>query len=147
MATKKKTRKQARPEPKKTAENGGRDPATGRFVDGNPGGPGRPRGYDFRKIVEDRCIAAGETVEAVIGELFDDLRKIAKGGDGPAVAAAREVIGRLCESDATKLQVEHSGEIPGPPVPSDTELAVGIAKLAELGRELLQHDGGDGDEG
>lgn len=38
-------------------------------------------------------------------------------------------------------------ETPGPPVPSDTELAVGIAKLAELGRELLQHDGGDGDEG
>lgn len=38
-------------------------------------------------------------------------------------------------------------ESAGPPVPSDADLVAGIAKLAELGRELLHDDDGDADAG
>jgi len=130
------TKKAKKSAPSETVGNG-RGPG-GRFAPGNPGGPGRPKGYDFRLIVTDHLAETGETVEDVISEAFANLRAIGKGGDAAAVAANKLIIERLCESDATKLEIGNPGAFDGPPVPVAADLAAGIQKLAELGHELLK---------
>lgn len=72
------------------------------FEKGNPGGPGRPKGYDFRAIVEDYVKANKTSVESAIEKLFKSLLASAEGGD---VNAAKLLIERLCGKDADKLDV------------------------------------------
>lgn len=84
----------------KTAGNG-RDPITGRFLVGNPGG-GRPPIVDFRRLVHR---ARGATVEEKLLAVFDALCEQAESGD---VAAAKLLLERLCGKDAEKLEVSDS---------------------------------------
>lgn len=72
------------------AENGGRDPATGRFMPGHGGGPGRPRGSDLRSLVAEH---RASTMEEALLRVYDMLVERAIGGD---VAAARLLLDRLC---------------------------------------------------
>lgn len=139
MAARKKSKKVAKPAPSVTVENG-REVSTGRFAPGNPGGPGRPRGYDFRAIVAERVKKTGESVEDVVGELFDELRATAKGGDSAAVSAIKLVIDRLCDTDPAKVEIGAPGSFDGPPVPATADLGAGIDRLKALRDELL----GDG---
>lgn len=117
---------------------------TGRFLPGASGNPnGRPRGYDFRKIVAEHVAANGCTVEQAVADLFDSLRDTAKGGDGAAVAAAKLLLDRLCDQEPQQLDVHHSGEVAtaGPIVPATVDLLSGVRKLAELAEELVGQDG------
>jgi hypothetical protein len=75
-------------------------------VVGYQGGPGRPRGIDFRKVAEERSAAAGTNLEHELYEVLTAL--IARAKDGDSVAA-KLVIDRLC--DALPAKVEHSGGI------------------------------------
>jgi hypothetical protein len=143
--------------PNKTEENGsGRDPVTGRFLVGNPGSPGRPRGYDVRKLVAERAASGGVAAEQIVLDVIDNLREISNGRDSAAVAAGRELLERLCEKDSERLEIEHSGAIgqQGPPIPplNDTidpvtgrpvqGLLSGIRKLGQLAQEFLPEDSG-----
>ena len=91
--------------PDKTAEDG-RDPETVRFLPGSSGGPGRPRGLDFRRVVAERAAAAGIPLEAAVWSIFTSLLRRARDGD---VQAAKLILDRPCDSD--RLDVHHQGGI------------------------------------
>ena len=95
----------SREPPDKTAEDG-RDPETGRFLPGNSGGPGRPRGLDFRRVVAERAAAAGIPLEAAVWSIFTSLLRRARDGD---VHAAKLTLDRLCDND--RADVYHQGGI------------------------------------
>lgn len=79
-------------EPRQSAPNReGRD-ELGRFVPGCAPGPGRPSVPDFRRVVAERLAANGGSVDAVLFELFEDLRAEAAAGN---VAAAKVLLDRL----------------------------------------------------
>lgn len=80
-------------EPSKTGENGGRDPRTGRFMVGNPGGPGRPRGVDVRRIAEERATLEGLDLEDMVWRVLEALRE--KATEDRDVAAARAWLERI----------------------------------------------------
>ena len=86
----------------KTAQNG-RGPR-GRFVQGNPGGPGRPRGLDFRHVVAEQAELHGVDMETALWRVFQALLERAQDGD---VQAAKLLLDRLC---GTKVEVEHTGK-------------------------------------
>jgi hypothetical protein len=68
-------------------------------------------------------------------EVFLAMRDAATGGD---VQAGKLVIDRLCETDAQKLEIDHSGEIKGsngPTLPATDDLLKGIEKLRDLANE------------
>lgn len=68
----------------------------GRFLPGNPGGPGARRGtrkLDFVAIVRRHARATGIDLRAAVGEVFDALLGQARAGD---VQAARLLLDRLC---------------------------------------------------
>lgn len=68
----------------------------GRFLPGNPGGPGARRGtrkLDFVAIVRRHARAQGIDLRAAVGEVFDTLLGQARAGD---VQAARLLLDRLC---------------------------------------------------
>lgn len=92
MTTKKKPRAKPNPRPEKTAGNGVRNPVTGQFLPGHPGGPGRPRGLDFRALV---AAHRGDTLPAAMVDLFDALMLRARNGD---VQAAKLLLDRLCDA-------------------------------------------------
>lgn len=75
--------------PQISAPNGRNDPATGRFVKGNPGG-GRPRSIDLRSLV---ARERGDTIEEKLLAVIDKLCEQGANGD---VAAAKLLIERLC---------------------------------------------------
>lgn len=100
-----KRRKRPTRPPDKTAENGAhekRDPQTGRFLVGHPGGPGRPKGVDFRSLIAQH---RGTKLETALVEIFDALVKGAKKGD---VQAAKLLFDRLCEKDPLKVDLGES---------------------------------------
>lgn len=122
--------------PVKPDATGDRDPVTGRFLPGNSGaGGGRPRGLDFRRIVQD---AHGETIDAKLRDVFDALLVAAKAGD---VQAAKLLLDRLCDSEPTTVNLNHNGTAPVAPavigIVADLERAGEIAReaLDELGKE------------
>lgn len=109
---------------------------TGKFVKGKPGGPGRPRGPDFRAIIERK--KGIRQIEADAVRVYDGLVGRAAKGDA---TAAKVWTDRMCGPVTTK--VEHSGKIEGgpevptgPPVPPIGDVETAIAKLAELSAEL-----------
>ncbi len=81
----------------KRTKRGDRDPATGRFVAGNPGGPGNP--YAAR-VGELRSALLGAVSPGDLAAIAKRLVAAAKGGD---VAAAKvlfeRVLGRPLEAD------------------------------------------------
>lgn len=79
-----------------------RDAGTGRFLPGNSGGPGRPRGLDFRRVIADRAEAAGIPLETALWGIFTSLLKQARDGD---VQAARLLLDRLCDNDPVSLRL------------------------------------------
>jgi hypothetical protein len=124
------------PDPDKPEGTGDRDPVNGRWLPGNSANPaGRPRGWDFRRIVQEKAKELGLPVEQIIWEVFLAMREAATGGD---VQAGKLVIDRLCETDAQKLEIDHSGEIKGsngPTLPATDDLLKGIEKLRDLANE------------
>ena len=76
--------------------------ARGRWLPGTTGGPGRPRGYDFRAVVEQFAIANKVEVDRAIYEVFTALAARARAGD---VAAAKLLLDRLCTADPTQVEV------------------------------------------
>jgi len=70
----------------------GRDAKTERFLTGNDGGPGRPAGLDFRRIVVEGAEAAGIPLEAAVWSIFTSLRQ-ARDRD---IQAAKPILDRLC---------------------------------------------------
>jgi hypothetical protein len=67
---------------------GGRDPETGRFVEGYAGGPGRPKA---KRAAELRRELLAQTDIGDLREVWAKLLELAKGGDLPAI---REVLDR-----------------------------------------------------
>lgn len=79
---------------KPIGQNGSEDRGSnGRFVKGWRGGPGRPPGIDFRKVVEERAAAAGVSIEEAMWDIYLAMVERAKGGD---VNAAKLILERLC---------------------------------------------------
>jgi hypothetical protein len=103
--------------PKKTATNG-RDRSSGRFLPGNSGGPGRPRGLDFRRVVAEQAHAAGVGLEGAMWAVFQAILSRAKAGD---VQAAKLLLDRVCVVDPVEAER-------GPP-PSATEAAAAISAI------------------
>lgn len=116
--------------PNKSAANG--RTAGGRFAKGNPGGPGRPRGFDFRKIVEDHVEATGSSVEDTILAVFLSLFRQAREGD---VSAAKFLIERLCGKDP--LAVDIKQEIDGHAL-SDVERTARIEAILDGARRRAE---------
>lgn len=91
---------------------------TGRFAKGNPGGPGRPRGIDFRAAVAAKAEAEGISVEDAIWQVFQSLLAQAHRGD---VQAAKLLLDRLCGKDTVEVKVE-----PQAPPMTDIERAARV---------------------
>ena len=81
-----KAKPKPKPKPKPTAR-GGRDPATGRFLTGNNGGPGSDKGSK-RQLISNAFYAAVTPTDmtAIVKKLVEN----AKGGDPRAAAALLE---------------------------------------------------------
>lgn len=73
-------------------DQNGRDPQTGQFLPGNPGGPGRPRGVTLRRVVE----SSRPDFETDLLRIYDKLVSLATAGD---VQAARLLLDRVCAKD------------------------------------------------
>lgn len=86
--------------PTQTADNG--RTTSGRFAKGNSGGPGRPRGIDFRAVVAQRAEAEGSRIEEIIWEVFEMLLAASRAGD---VQAARVLLDRLCGKETSRIDV------------------------------------------
>lgn len=117
-----------------------RDPR-GRFTRGNKAGKGNPHLARLADAqAEMRAAVRPGDVEAVLRKLHE----LALAGD---THAARIYLDRvLGRAETPPIELHHValGDAPiGPPVPSDTDLLAGIARLTELSRELL-HDNGPG---
>lgn len=121
--------------PKDLAESGAERDGKGRFLPGHKGIGGRPKGLDFRRVVQEYADARSIKVEDAIWTIFTSLLKSAKDGD---VSASRLILDRLCDPDAIKLSVEHSGEIgAGLAPPSSKQLATEMIRLKELADQYL----------
>ena len=81
--------------PDKTAENGdpGRDLETGRFVVGNSGGPGRPRGYDLRALAEEEAGREGLDLQLALWKVLRKLLDQAESGNTRASQIILEKLG------------------------------------------------------
>ncbi len=83
---------------------GDRDEA-GRWLPGHKQpGPGRPRGLDFRRLIQEN---RGETYEQTIVQVYDMLVVKALQGD---VQAIKLLFDRMCDKDADKLIIGRSLE-------------------------------------
>ena len=110
--------------PKKT-EGNGRDPKTGRFVEGNQGGPGRPRKIDFISAVRNHADASGVDLDLAVWEVSEALKEKALQGDS---VAARLWLDRCCGLQKQEVDVEHSGAVQSGPVPPSGQDAVEWAR-------------------
>lgn len=87
------------------AGNGQRE-SNGHFAKGWDGGPGRPRGLDFRKCAEEWAQSKGKTLDAAALDVVDAIFTAARAGD---MSAAKLLVDRLFGPLAQKL--EHAGEL------------------------------------
>jgi hypothetical protein len=78
----------------------GRDPETGRFTDGHPGGPGRPKGKRSAELR--RELLAGTDINE-LRAVWAKLLELAKGGDLPAI---KEVLDRTLGRPVQAVDVE-----------------------------------------
>lgn len=107
MATKKRKAKKAKGKPDKSVVNG-RDPKTQQFLPGNDGGPGRPKGIDYRKAVEDYATKHGIDIKEAIGEATVAMIAQAKGGD---VQAMKLLFDRNCGLLKQELEIQSTTTI------------------------------------
>ncbi len=95
--TKKKTPKRKPSKPSKPVKPGktgvAQDKASGKFLPGNNGGAGRPKGIDIRKAAQDAAVRAGIDLDEAMGDLL--LKMVNQGLDGD-VPAAKLAFDRLC---------------------------------------------------
>lgn len=75
---------------------------SGRFARGNPGGPGRPRGCDFRAVVTAHVEAEGRSIEEILVDVFKAIFARACEGD---VQAARLLLDRLCAKEPDPVEI------------------------------------------
>jgi hypothetical protein len=109
------------------------DPKTGRFVKGNPGGPGRPRGaLDLMTIARRGAKKDDQDLDILVWEAVKGLAARAKKGDP---AAARELLNRLCgtveKGSDVEVNVGIDARQPGPPLPNNRDLANWLEELGE----------------
>jgi hypothetical protein len=110
---------------------------------------GRPRGYDFRKIAEERAQKLGQTMEEAIGDVYEALKDTSKGKDAAGVAAGKVLLERLCDPVAQRVAIGGDPDAPpiqvspGPAIPETAHLIRDIKILGRLGDELLPKDGGE----
>lgn len=98
-----------RDKPEETGDD--RDKKTGRFVAGNRIGElgGRPRGYDFRRLVLERSRKEDVSIEDALWLVFRSLLKeVGKGN----VQAAKLLLDKLCDADAVEVNVNHTALSP-----------------------------------
>lgn len=93
------------------------------FQPGNPGGPGRPPGIDFRHVVRQHAKRTGIPVEQAVCEVYEALRKAAGNGD---VQACKLLLDRLCDVEPIALHLTTEDQGPQPPF----DLQAWGAKLA-----------------
>lgn len=95
----------------------------GTFKKGVSGNPrGRPRGLDFRALVDSYAAKAGKNVGMHMWLVYRALLRGALNGDVPA---ARELLNRLCTADPLELSINGAGI-------SDTERSVRIKSLLAI---------------
>lgn len=101
------------------------------FQPGKSGNPaGRPRGFDFRRIVAERIAKEGLTVEDAVWAVFKAAFQQAGKGD---IQAAKLIIDRLCDSDPQRLEVEHTNVAPSVTPPKTlAEVQAWADRLASL---------------
>lgn len=115
-------------EPDKAEGTGDRDDVTGRFLPGNRANPnGRPKGFDFRKVVTDKMKEQDLTVESALWAIFRSMLGRASGGD---VSAAKLLLDKLCEVDPIAMEVSHQDSC-SPPM-SDGDFKQWASRLSEL---------------
>lgn len=112
-------------EPSGNGSNGGRDPRTGRFREGNKGGPGNPHA---RRVAEIRSALLKAVSPDDIREIVQALVTKAKAGD---VAAAREVFDRCVGKPVS----------PGVQQPSAGESLLRSVQIVLPGRDDTSHAG------
>jgi hypothetical protein len=119
----------------KTVENGNRD-SRGRWLPGHSQpGPGRPRGLDFRRVVEEKAEAEGFDLDEAIWEIVLALFEEAKAG---SVAAAKLLLDRLCGpvTAAVEVEIQQQPGPVGPPIPSTEKLLEDLQRIKELSVEF-----------
>lgn len=87
--------------------------SAGRFLPGHPGLGGRPRKPDVFAVASEHADAEGFDLRARLGRVVGALLAAAEAGD---VQAARVLIDKLCDSDATSgaLSIVLSTGVPSP---------------------------------
>ena len=108
----------------------------GRFLVGNPGGPGNPR---LRRLAAAQDAVRRATRPADVRAVLDKLRDLALAGDTTAARLWLDrTLGRV-ESLPVEL-LPGSAPLPptppGPPVPNDGDLAEQLEQMAAAAREL-----------
>jgi len=113
MPAKKRTRK-AKPKPvkRKAGKPGGtgveKNPMNGRFLPGNNGGSGRPKGIDFKHAVAKHAVAEGIDLDAAAWDLARKLHARAMEGD---TQAAKLWLDRCCGLQKQELDVTQTATI------------------------------------
>ena len=75
----------------------------GRFLKGKPGGPGRPKGFDFRKVIAEKAEEHDVDLKEALWLIFESL--LGKNLSDGDVQAAKLIIDKLCTADPSILEV------------------------------------------
>ncbi|HMR75387.1 MAG TPA: hypothetical protein PKD61_09745 [Polyangiaceae bacterium] len=110
--------------------------AHGRFVKGNPGGPGREPGFndklDFLAETKRWAARKGKTIQEVAAAVAGAVIQKAINGDAAAQRLACDrLFGVLPRDPVVAIQANHFGP-QGPPVPPGPELLLNLSELAKL---------------
>lgn len=93
---------------------------------------GRPRGIDFRKLVQEFRKAA---LDGDLQQVYESMLDRAKAGD---VQAAKLLLDRLCDIDPQEVNVNHSGAIDGTAAePTGEARAEWLRRFSAMAREEL----------
>lgn len=105
----------------------------GRLLPGHTANPnGRPRGIDFRKLVQEFRKAA---LDGDLQQVYQSMLQRAKDGD---VQAAKLLLDRLCDIDPQEVNVNHSGAIDGTAAePTGEARAEWLRRFSAMAREEL----------
>lgn len=123
-----------------TGENG-RD-GLGRFVEGNPGGPGRPQGtLDFMSIM--RRMAAEEEVdlERLVWKAAIGLLEAAAKGDAAAGKLMFDRVNGLLDKGMS-VNVDARQVTVGPPMPEGRRLADWLLDVGKASAEVMGDEDG-----
>ena len=110
----------------------GRDIRTGRFLPGNPGGPGRKRNIDLADAARRYAKTKNIDLETAVGEIMVAMIGQAKEGD---VHAAKLVLDRLCGPVRQEIDLDANVQHSGPTIPRGQEMMAWLAKLQEIAQE------------